>query len=175
MARNFAAENVCLVAVFKCVLTRDVVMMSYIENDGDEKVRDQEVCLLSCNTESICLCTGFTGRVHDMLQQAVDIGHLSGKSDLDERALTDLKALPERGAIAVLAEFMKKDMSRIRNKSAFMNGIICRVQVAFLIPRLCQFSSFSGSIFDTWNNVKILSLGSLKTELPPLSQHAQDA
>ena len=32
------------------------------------------------------------------------------------------------GAIAVLSEFMKKDMTRIRNKSAFVNGIIDRVQ-----------------------------------------------
>ncbi len=67
-----------------------------------------------------------------MLQQAVDIGHVS-KGDLDERALSDLKALPERGAIAVLSEFMKKDTTRIRNKSAFLNGIICRVQVRTLV------------------------------------------
>ena len=32
------------------------------------------------------------------------------------------------GAMAVLSEFMKKDMTRIRNKSAFVNGIIDRVQ-----------------------------------------------
>ena len=30
----------------------------------------------------------------------------------------------------VLSEFLKKDMSRIRNKSAFLNGIIGRVQVS---------------------------------------------
>jgi hypothetical protein len=76
--------------------------------------------------------SGFTPRVQEMLQQAVDIGHVS-KGDLDERALSDLKALPERGAIAVLSEFMKKDTTRIRNKSAFLNGIICRVQVRTLV------------------------------------------
>ncbi len=75
---------------------------------------------------------GFTPKVQEMLQQAVDIGHVS-KGDLDERALSDLKALPERGAIAVLSEFMKKDTTRIRNKSAFLNGIICRVQVRPLV------------------------------------------
>ena len=70
---------------------------------------------------------GFAPRVSDMLAQCHEAGVVS-KGELDERVMEDLKALPERGAIAVLSEFMKKDMTRIRNKSAFVNGIIDRVQ-----------------------------------------------
>lgn len=41
------------------------------------------------------------------------------------------------GAIAVLSEFMKKDMTRIRNKSAFVNGIIDRVQKELAHDKVC--------------------------------------
>ena len=41
------------------------------------------------------------------------------------------------GAIAVLSEFMKKDMTRIRNKSAFVNGIIDRVQKELVHDKVC--------------------------------------
>lgn len=70
---------------------------------------------------------GFAGKVAEMLLQCHEQGIVT-RGELDERVMDDLKALPERGGVAVLSEFMKKDMSRIRNKSAFLNGIICRVQ-----------------------------------------------
>ena len=41
------------------------------------------------------------------------------------------------GAVAVLSEFMKKDMTRIRNKSAFVNGIIDRVHKELAHEKVC--------------------------------------
>jgi len=41
--------------------------------------------------------------------------------------LAALKGMRADAAEASLAEFLKKDMSRVRNKSAFLNGIIARV------------------------------------------------
>jgi len=37
----------------------------------------------------------------------------------------------------VLSEFMKKDMTRIRNKSAFVNGIIDRVHKELAHEKVC--------------------------------------
>ncbi len=42
------------------------------------------------------------------------------------------------GAVAVLSEFMKKDMTRIRNKSAFVNGIIDRVHKELAHEKVCS-------------------------------------
>mmetsp|Transcript_39984 Transcript_39984/g.125587 ORF Transcript_39984/g.125587 Transcript_39984/m.125587 type:complete len:872 (-) Transcript_39984:79-2694(-) len=80
---------------------------------------------------------GFNPKVADMIIQCHDLGIVT-RGELDDRVMEDLRALPERGAIAVLSEFMKKDMSRIRNKSAFVNGIIERVQKELTNERLLQ-------------------------------------
>ena len=80
---------------------------------------------------------GFQPRVEAMLLQCHEMGTVS-RGELDERVMEDLKSMPERGAVAVLSEFMKKDMTRIRNKSAFLNGIIGRVQEELAQDRLLQ-------------------------------------
>jgi len=46
--------------------------------------------------------------------------------DLDDRLLQGLAALPEADGIAALGEFMRSDMSQIRNKSAYFSRVISR-------------------------------------------------
>ena len=46
--------------------------------------------------------------------------------ELDDRVLQGLAALQEADGIAALGEFMRSDMSKIRNKSAYFSGVISR-------------------------------------------------
>ncbi len=46
--------------------------------------------------------------------------------ELDDRVLQGLAALREADGIAALGEFMRSDMSKIRNKSAYFSGVISR-------------------------------------------------
>jgi hypothetical protein len=72
------------------------------------------------------LYAGVDPRVERMLLQCHEAGALA-RGELDDRVLAALKGMRADAAEASLAEFLKKDMSRVRNKSAFLNGIIARV------------------------------------------------
>ena len=56
-------------------------------------------------------------------------GHHGGEAgELDERVLQALASLTEGDGIAALAEFMRADMSKIRNKSAYLSGVVSRIK-----------------------------------------------
>ena len=46
--------------------------------------------------------------------------------DLDDRLLQGLAALPEADGIAALGEFMRSDITQVRNKSAYFSRVISR-------------------------------------------------
>ena len=55
--------------------------------------------------------------------------------ELDDRVLQSLACLSERDGIAALAEFMRADMAKIRNKSAYLSCVVQRVKEGGVHPR----------------------------------------
>jgi hypothetical protein len=64
-------------------------------------------------------------RVEAILLQLFEFGVLLA-GDLDYNVQLALKHMDVGDAESVLAEFLKKDMGKVRNKSAFLHGIITR-------------------------------------------------
>ena len=55
--------------------------------------------------------------------------------ELDDRVLQSLACLSERDGIAALAEFMRADMAKIRNKSAYLSCVVQRIKEGGVHPR----------------------------------------
>jgi hypothetical protein len=65
--------------------------------------------------------------VEILLRELYGTGALHA-GELDERVLQALASLTEGDGIAALAEFMRADMSKIRNKSAYLSGVVSRIK-----------------------------------------------
>jgi hypothetical protein len=48
--------------------------------------------------------------------------------DLDERSMAELGDFPADSGVDVLEQFCGQDLVRVRNKNAFLNGIMSRVR-----------------------------------------------
>jgi hypothetical protein len=99
--------------------------------------------------------------------------------ELDDRVLEALRSLTEtvrpefsgwllaaekrlQDAITILAEFMRADMSRIRNKSAYLSGVISRFKNdRYLNSIQCVFNSISlilnRNLFQAWRISQVCS------------------
>lgn len=69
---------------------------------------------------------GLGPRLQEQLEMLL-AKNLVALSDLDSRVLQELQALPEHSALAVIHEFLKCDISSVRNIPAYMLGIVKRV------------------------------------------------
>lgn len=70
---------------------------------------------------------GGDGDWRDELERLYDKGTLR-KGDLDERIMSDLEGMRPEEAACVLQRISESDMSRVRNISGFVGGIIRRVK-----------------------------------------------
>jgi hypothetical protein len=66
---------------------------------------------------------GFPRRVHEALQRIFTEGSLR-RDEVEDKVLTALRSLPESDALRALDQFGNEDMSRIRNKAAYLWGIV---------------------------------------------------
>ena len=66
---------------------------------------------------------GFPRRVHEVLQRIFADGTLR-RDEIEDKVLQALRALPETDALRALDQFGNEDPSRIRNKAAYLWGIV---------------------------------------------------
>jgi len=78
---------------------------------------------------------GFPRRVHEALQRIFAEGSLR-RDEIEEKVLVALRNLTESDALRALDQFGNEDMSRIRNKAAYLWGIVRNVREGRNKPQL---------------------------------------
>jgi len=84
---------------------------------------------------------GFPRRVHEALQRIFTEGSLR-RDEMEDKVLTALRALSETDALRALDQFGNEDMSRIRNKAAYLGGIVRNLREGRSKPQLGSSSPF---------------------------------
>jgi len=78
---------------------------------------------------------GFPRRVHEALQRIFTEGSLR-RDEIEEKVLVALRNLTESDALRALDQFGNEDMSRIRNKAAYLWGIVRNLREGRNKPQL---------------------------------------
>jgi hypothetical protein len=84
---------------------------------------------------------GFPRRVHEALQRIFTEGSLR-RDEMEDKILTALRALSETDALRALDQFGNEDMTRIRNKAAYLWGIVRNLREGRSKPQLGNSSPF---------------------------------
>ena len=99
---------------------------------------------------------GFPRSVHEALQRIFTEGSLR-RDEIEDKVLMALRSLPESDALRALDQFGNEDMSRIRNKAAYLWGIVRNLREGRSKPHIGGSGAF-GSQDETSAPVSHLKL-----------------
>ena len=107
---------------------------------------------------------GLPRRVHEALQRIFTEGSLR-RDEMEDKVLTALRALPESDALRALDQFGNEDMSRIRNKAAYLWGIVRNLKDGRSVPP-GRFGGAGNPLHDSSDVASPSNIGNIKLLWP---------
>jgi hypothetical protein len=102
--------------------------------------------------------------VHEALQRIFTEGSLR-RDEMEDKVLTALRALSESDALRALDQFGNEDMSRIRNKAAYLWGIVRNLKEGRSAPP-GRFGGAGNPLHDSSDVASPSNIGNIKLLWP---------